>query len=177
MTRERKTVRHNSLAGLDVKGKRTADTEFIYNKQDEDDEDEEEALDVAPDAALHFLQGPRVCKQGRVQRNEDDFVARESRPSRLPLPGAPSSRSSSLPAAVKDRDDALATMLANIANYTFSSTSPFQPDLPLFGDGKVQCPVCAGRFVPKQGTTMRQHQDVQYGGICRGSGVAIEERV
>ena len=57
-----------------------------------------------------------------------------------------------------------------------SSASPSpQPSLPLPGPIKVACPVCAGMFKPKGGTHHRKHQDVEYGGDCRGSGLPIAD--
>ena len=168
-TRDRKTVCHTSFAGLDVKGKGTADAGYVYN-QDEDDDDEEDAMDdVVSDDGMPASRG-RCAKRNTFEHREDGGVGALRR---LPMPVAPSTLSSTPPVAVNDGDHALATMLANISNYTFTSTSPFQPNIPLLGDGKLQCSVCKGRFVPKQGSIMRQHQDVQYGGICRGSGAQI----
>ena len=57
-----------------------------------------------------------------------------------------------------------------------SSVSPSpQPSLPLPGPIKVACPVCGGMFKPKGGTHHRKHQDVEYGGDCRGSGLPIAD--
>ena len=172
-SRDRKTVRHASLAGLDVKGKKgNVDTEFVYKKDDDDDDDEEDE-DVVSDDGMPVSRGGRVCKQRqfKFQRSQDVVTKPKSRP-RLPMPVAPSEFSSSLPVAV-NADHGLATMLANISNSSFTSTSPFQPNIPLLEDGKLACSVCKGRFIPKQGNIMRQHQDVQYGGICRGSGMQV----
>ena len=58
-----------------------------------------------------------------------------------------------------------------------SSGSSTPPPLPLPapnpGAFKVACPVCGGMFKPKGGTHHRKHQDVEYGGDCRGSGLPI----
>ncbi len=172
-SRDRKTVRHASLAGLDVKGKKgNADTEFVYKKDDDDDEEDEDEEDVVSDDGMPVSRGGRVCKQRQFKfQRSQDVVKPKSRP-RLPMPVAPSRFASSLPVAVTADHD-LATMLANISNYTFTSTSPFQPNIPLLENGKLACSVCKGRFIPKQGNIMRQHQDVQYGGICRGSGMQV----
>ena len=172
-SRDRKTVRHTSLAGLDVKGKMgNVDTEFVYKKDDDEDEDDDHE-DVVSDDGMPLSRGGRVCRQRqfKFQRSQDAVTKPNSRP-RLPMPVAPSQFSSTLPVAVT-ADHGLASMLANIANYTFTSTSPFQPNIPLLEDGKIACSVCKGRFIPKQRNIMRQHQDVQYGGICRGSGMQV----
>ena len=170
-SRDRKTVRHSTLAGLDIKGKKgNVDTEFVYKKDDEDDDDEDDGVS---DDGMPVSRGARVCTQRhfKFQCSQDVIAKPKSRP-RLPMPVAPSQFCSTLPVAV-NADHGLATMLANISNYTFTSTSPFQPNIPLLEDGKLACSVCNGRFIPKQGHIMRQHQDVQYGGICRGSGMQM----
>jgi hypothetical protein len=41
-------------------------------------------------------------------------------------------------------------------------------------DGKVRCPMCRGRFVPKGGRFMRKHNDTEYGGLCGASGQTLE---
>ena len=172
-SRDRKTVRHASLAGLDVKGKKgNADTEFVYKKDDDDDEEDEDEEDVVSDDGMPVSRGGRVCKQRQFKFQRSQDVVKPKSRHRLPMPVAPSQFASSLPVAVT-ADHGLATMLANISNYTFTSTSPFQPSIPLLEDGKLACSVCKGRFIPKQGNIMRQHQDVQYGGICHGSGMQV----
>ena len=132
-----------------------------------------------PDDILSGKRGTRGKRNKKrkfeFERAQDAAMMRK-RPrarhqSKIPMPVAPPTASGQPPLAVDDH--ALATMLANISNYSFASSSPFQPDVPL-RDKKLQCPVCKGRFVQKQGNIMRQHQDVTYGGICRGSEKPVE---
>lgn len=42
-----------------------------------------------------------------------------------------------------------------------------------FGEHKATCPVCRGRFKPKGGTHVRRHTDINFGGICSGSGMPL----
>ena len=52
-SRDRKTVRHTSLAGLDVKGKKgNADTEFFYKKDDDEDDNDDHEDVVSDDGIL-----------------------------------------------------------------------------------------------------------------------------
>ena len=53
------------------------------------------------------------------------------------------------------------------------SPLPLPLPVPQAGPLKVACPVCGGMFKPKGGTHHRKHQDVEYGGDCRGSGLPI----
>ena len=68
------------------------------------------------------------------------------------------------------------------ASDPFQSSGSLAPPPPLLalptpnlGALKVACPVCGGMFKPKGGTHThhRKHQDVEYGGDCRGSGLPI----
>lgn len=92
------------------------------------------------------------------------------------------------PAGVEDDDavGAAAQLLTGIG-HQFGAVSPFavseqntqQLPMPFMNtaaddDNKVQCPLCCGRFVPKAGNIMRKHQDPEYGGVCRASGVPLE---
>ena len=180
-SRERKYRLHQSFAGLDSSTS-SAEPFYRYKKDDDDDDDDDDASDVVDD--LLPTSSGRVRKRPTRTAESRQLQMFNTKRSRAPRHQATTAAAHNVLPPCGRLDEETRRIMDSLRvtlNAPLPTRSPFLPSpsptstCTLFDeqDGKLECPVCHGRFAPKARTIVRKHNDAEYGGVCKGSGIDL----